>query len=231
MLSTFFNRGGADWKKYKGPYKFWIEDAETGETVVEKQVDLFKGEFEFINVLDIVNLGYTPYTPAWKTENYLKEFPNEEWHISLPINHTYNIKYSYQSNDLISFCKTFPILDDEGNTLITSFYGREGYLNAWMLDYTLRKTMMYSTHTHGNGLEYILPIDQWLVDQGEQYEGFPVLKPNTEYVYEAASQIEFTQSALNDLYIRVFPIPFVATAFGEAEQFQSSIIQVVLSPS
>lgn len=234
MLDTFFNRGGgADWKKYKGPYKFWIEDAETGETVVEKQVDLFKGEFEFVDAISNHPFSAFPiYTPNWKTENYLNEFPNEEWHVSLPTNHTYNIKCAYQSNDLISFCKTFSILDDEGNTLITAQMNTgASYQTASLLDYAFRKTMTLITEESGVSEAYILPMDQYLKDSGYYVKDLPSLEQNTDIIFNLAqNHVLDTVHEDSHTYVSVFPIPFYSTCFYNLSYFQYYELDIVMTP-
>lgn len=219
MLDTLFNRGGADWKKYKGPYKFWIEDAETGETVVEKQVDCFKGEFKFIDVISNHIFDFLIYTPDWKTENYLKEFPNEEWHVSLTANRIYNVKCVYSSNDLISFCKTFPILDDEGNTLITALDGQYDYFNAYWNDKVFRHNLMYIVEDEQLNA-YVLPIDPQMLEYGQySYEEYPSLQPNTDLVWNIASEV-YVSLETTEIPLEVWPIPLYSTFYDSYESFQ-----------
>ena len=222
MLSTFFNRGGggADWKKYKGPYKFWIEDAETGETVVEKQVDCFKGEFKFIDVLYNHPFDFSIYTPDWKTENYLKEFPNEEWHVSLTRNRTYNVKCVYSSNDLISFCKTFPILDDEGNTLITALDGQHNYYNAYWNDKVFRHNLMYIADNE-RVTAYVLPIDPQMIEYGQySYEEYPSLQPNIDLIWNIVSEV-YVDMETTEIPTTIWPIPLYSTVYNSNNAFQS----------
>lgn len=228
-INSLMNRGGgAEWKKYKGPYKFWIEDAETGETVVEKQVDLFRGEFKFIDVLYKHPYNFALYTPDCLYENYLKEFPNEEWHVSLPINHTYNIKCVYSSNDLISFCKTFPVLDDYGSTLITALDGQYNYFNAYWNDKVFRHNLMYVADNERISA-YVLPIDPQMLEYGQySYDEYPSLQSNIDLIWNIAFEV-YVSLETTEIPINVWPIPLCSTFYESQNGFQQYSPYIIIT--
>ena len=145
-------------------------------------------------------------------------------------NHTYNVKCVYSSNDLISFCKTFPILDADGNTLITALNGEYDYFNAYWNDKSFRHNLMYIDDT-GQLNAYVLPIDpRMLKDEQYSYEGYQSLQPNIDLVWNIASEV-YVNLETTEIPIEVWPIPLYSTFYNLDNAFQQYNPVLVITSS